>query len=77
MAATTHSLFPLPLTRTAEFFLEVLGDVEAITVSEAWCTRMYKPSTATPTYELASEGANDVGKTILNFLLQLRRRNLW
>ena len=40
--------------------MEALDGVKAVTVSEAWWTRIYKPSTATPTYELASEGANDV-----------------
>jgi hypothetical protein len=59
-AATIPSSFPLPLTRTAEFFLEVLDAVEAVTVSEAWWTRINMPEIATPMYELASEGANDV-----------------
>lgn len=59
-AATTPRPFPLPLMRAAEFRCDVLDAVEAVTVSEAWWTNMYKPSTATPTYELTSDGANDV-----------------
>jgi hypothetical protein len=53
----------------AEFVLEVLDAadavdavevVEAIALSEAWWTRMNMSLSATPTYEVAFEGANDV-----------------
>jgi hypothetical protein len=53
----------------AKFVLEVLDAadavdavevVEAIALSEAWWTRMNMSLSATPTYEVASEGANDV-----------------
>jgi hypothetical protein len=40
--------------------VEVLDAIEAIALSEAWWTRMNMSLTATPTYEVASEGANDV-----------------
>lgn len=61
------SPFSLPLTRGAVFVLDVLDAdalspdvVEAIVVPEAWWTRMNMSLIATPTYEVASEGANEV-----------------
>ena len=61
-AATIPRPFSLPLTRTAIFVLEVLDAdaVEATAVSEAWWTRVNMSLTATPTYEVASEGAKVV-----------------
>jgi len=58
--AITPRPFSLPLTRTAAFVLEVLDAAEAIAISEAWWTRMNMSLNATPTYEVASEGANEV-----------------
>lgn len=43
----------------ATFVLEVLDAAEAAAVSEAWWTRMNISLTATPTYAVASEGANE------------------
>lgn len=47
--------------RTAEFGLEVVVDAAPpFPVSEAWWTKMNISVAATPTYEVASEGANTV-----------------
>jgi hypothetical protein len=63
--AIVPSPFSLPPTCTAVLVSEVLEAVEAPTVSDAWWTRTNMSLTATPTYEVASEGANEV-VTVIN-----------
>ena len=48
------------LTRTNTFVVDVSDVLDAFAVSEVWYTKVDMSLTATPTYEVAAEGANEV-----------------